>query len=151
MSTDADLWRHTGMRRASALRSTLMVAKRQREDMTQRHACATDINRMARGFIARRTRRARRVELTLGPRVRELCEKFIAKGDLFQFLEAVNHDYELHMAQQAELRMLEVENATTFIRASVCSPRVALETERIPVIVSKASNCSFATRMTATH
>lgn len=76
---------------------------------------ANTIQRIIRGHFARKTKRARRVELSLGPRVRELCNKYIAKGDLFQFLEAVNRDYELHFAQQRELRRMELENATTFI------------------------------------
>ena len=102
-------------RRASQLfagmkqRAALLAAMR-------RKAAAINIQRMVRGWIAKRRKHARKVELSLGPRVRNLCEKYIAKGDLYGFLQEVNRDYELQVAQQAEMRMLEVENARTFIR-----------------------------------
>ena len=103
------------MRRAS----TLLAGMRQRAALLaamRRKAAAINIQRMVRGWIAKRRKYARRVELSLGPRIRELCARFIAKGDLYGFLEAVNADFELQVAQQAEMRMLEVENARTFIR-----------------------------------
>lgn len=90
--------------------------ERVREVVRNLNGQAVNIQRVLRGYWARKKRRARRVELSLGPRVRELCDRYIAKGDLFRFLEEVNRDYELHMAQQAELRRMELENATTFIQ-----------------------------------
>ncbi len=90
--------------------------ERVQEILRNFNAQANNIQRVFRGYQARKKRRARRVELSLGPRVRELCDRYIAKGDLFRFLEEVNRDYELHMAQQAELRRMEMENATTFIQ-----------------------------------
>ncbi|GBG29640.1 Mitochondrial inner membrane protein OXA1L [Hondaea fermentalgiana] len=79
------------------------------------HQQAVTIQRIVRGYLAREQKRCRRVELKLGPRVRELANRYIARGDLYSFLQAVNRDYELHMAQQAELRKMELENAATFI------------------------------------
>ena len=115
------------MRRAS----TMLAGMRRRAALLaamRRKAAATNIQRMVRGWIAKRRKYARRVELSLGPRVRELCEKFIAKGDLYGFLEAVNADFELQVAQQAEMRMLEVENARTFIREVLAWRESAVET-----------------------
>ena len=81
------------MRRAS----TLLAGMRQRAALLaamRRKAAAINIQRMVRGWIAKRRKYARRVELSLGPRIRELCARFIAKGDLYGFLEAVNADFE---------------------------------------------------------
>lgn len=92
-----------------------LEAQQAAEEAVLRDGQAIIIQKLVRGHLARKQKRQRRIELKLGPRVRELANKYIARGDLFAFLQAVNRDYELHMAQQAELRRLELENASTFI------------------------------------
>ena len=53
-----------------------------------------------------------RVEDSLDGRVKALADRYIAKGDFWEFLNAVNEDYKAHAIERAEEEM----NAKTFIR-----------------------------------
>merc|ERR1711969_470092 len=78
-----------------------------------------------RGRLARKRRKAMRVELSLGERVHELADRYIAKGSLWEFLKAVNRDYEHHARELEEARILEDENAATFISEVLARREVA--------------------------
>lgn len=78
--------------------------------------CATDIQRCWRGLKGRRAAYNRRMQgYITNPRVRELTDKFLEKGDLWGLLAAVNDDYE---SRERE-RMEEIVQAGTFMRQVV--------------------------------
>ena len=78
---------------------------------------ATNVQRVARGWLCRRRRMKRRRQLLLGPRVKHLCQRFIAKGDLFGFIHAVNEDFEHHREVEQQIRAKEIDNAQVFIQS----------------------------------
>ncbi|KDO27803.1 hypothetical protein SPRG_07402 [Saprolegnia parasitica CBS 223.65] len=100
-----------------SLTAQAFVARRRRTvhaelDHRHRHASATTIQRYYRGYEGRRTLRRLRMEASLSEPVRALATQYMATGDLWAFLRAVDHDYRrfLHDKQDEE------ENATTFVQ-----------------------------------
>ena len=69
------------------------------------------IQRLVRGHLGRLKMKARRVELKLNKRVRKMAYEYISKGGFWEFLSAVNQDYERYNEQRSR----EEELAATFI------------------------------------
>ena len=69
------------------------------------------IQRLLRGHLGRKKMRARKIEVQLNKRVKKLTYDYIGKGSFWEFLGAVNKDYERYNEQ----RVREEELASTFI------------------------------------
>ena len=70
------------------------------------------IQRLLRGHLGRKKMRARKIEVKLNKRVKRLAYDYIGKGSFWEFLGAVNKDYERYNEQ----RIREEELASTFIQ-----------------------------------
>ena len=69
------------------------------------------IQRLLRGHLGRKKMKARKIEVKLNKRVRSLAYDYIGKGSFWEFLGAVNKDYERYNEQ----RVREEELASSFI------------------------------------
>ncbi|OQR95051.1 hypothetical protein ACHHYP_00481 [Achlya hypogyna] len=106
--------------------ATRRQAHRAAMDVRLRHKSATNIQRVYRGLEGRRALRRLRIEASLSEPVRALAAQYIASGDLWAFLRAVDNDYRRFLHERRD----EEENATTFVKTFVTEKR-ALEERAI--------------------
>lgn len=83
------------------------------EDVEEDYLDSTvQIQRFVRGWLGRKKVVARKVEVKLNKRVKKLAYDYISKGSFWEFLGAVNNDYQRYNDQ----RQREEELAATFIQ-----------------------------------
>ncbi|OQS02692.1 hypothetical protein THRCLA_04951 [Thraustotheca clavata] len=95
--------------------------KRRREKLL--NDSAVRIQTCYRGHLSRRALRNLRIERSLSEPVRALAEKYIASGDLWAFLRAIDNNYRSFVNERHD----EVDNATTFVRMYLHEKRVLEE------------------------
>lgn len=107
-----NLWRVKMARRRMEDRRQEQLKKR--KGATQEWGTVT-IQRIARGYIAKKIIVNRRIELKLHDRISRLADRYIAKGDLWQFLKSVDEDYRRFETTIDDILEREDTMATTFV------------------------------------
>ena len=96
------------------------MAEKRAELLLKRKGATTEwgtltIQRYARGYLAKKMVVQRKIELKLHDRLFRLADRYMAKGDLWAFLKAVDDDYRRYEGTIDDILEREDTMATTFV------------------------------------
>ena len=101
-------FRGTRGRKIASIKRKVQMQEDVKEDYLE---STVQIQRFIRGWLGRKKVVARKVEVKLNKRVKKLAYDYISKGSFWEFLGAVNNDYQRYNDQ----RQREEDLAATFI------------------------------------
>ena len=108
-ATKIQAWfRGTRGRKIAEIKKKVLVEETVEDDYLD---STVQIQKFVRGWLGRKKVVARKVEVKLNKRVKKLAYDYISKGSFWEFLGAVNNDYQRYNDQ----RQREEELASTFI------------------------------------
>lgn len=103
------------------LRDLAEQRRKEREAMEReklrilRNKASLAIQRIARGYIAKRRVVERRIELQLSDRLMKITDDFLSNGDMWMFLKRIDQDYRSYQKTIEHIVVREDKMASTFV------------------------------------